>query len=121
MQPVRKAIPIAVILAACLLTAGCVAFRAPFKPPQGGLFTNIKAPLQTDFHDTPAQPAGHGKVSSFYLFVPFVNLSFAWEDCSVAKAVENGTLAAVDYADYEMFSVLGVFGRMTVHAYGPVK
>lgn len=105
----------------CCLLVGCAShYKAPFHPPTGYLFSDYKAPLQTKFNQTPAQPKGHGKASTLCLYLPFY-LSFAWDDCSVEEAARDGNLAAVDYSDYEFFTILGIFGKMTVHAYGPTK
>jgi len=34
------------------------------------------------------------------------------------KAAKNGNLSKVEYADYEYFSVLGIYQKTTVTAYG---
>ncbi|MFA4945085.1 MAG: hypothetical protein WC789_10345 [Lentisphaeria bacterium] len=102
--------------------SGCATYRAPFQPPQGLLVSAVKAPLQLDSHaGVPAAPGGHGQASTFYFHDPLITgLSFAWDDCALARASRNGGLQRLDYADYEYLMVLGIFGRMTVHAYGPV-
>ena len=101
--------------------SGCIQYRAPFMPPGGILFTKVKVPLQTEFTaGGAAYSRTAGAISSFYFHDPIVTgLSVAWDDCSVAAAAKKGRLVRVDYADYEFFHVLGIFGKMTVHVYGP--
>ncbi len=109
------------LLAVAVLAAGagCIQYRAPFKPAQGAIFTGIKAPLQTNFKQATVY-ATSGSVSSLYVHdILITGLDFAWDDCSIQKAAANGGLAHVEYAEYEMMQVLGVFGKMTVRAYGP--
>lgn len=36
------------VLMFLLLLTGCAGYEAPFQPPVGYLYTNIKAPLKTD-------------------------------------------------------------------------
>jgi len=100
----------AALLAVC---GGC--YTAPFKPPQGVVFTQVKAPLMVNQKHTPvATASGSASSSSFHFW--YVDL--AWDDCSIDKAAKAGGVTNVHYADYEFFSVLGVYTRMTVTAYG---
>jgi len=103
------------------LCAGCALSRTPVAPPAGAIFTHYKAPLTVDFDNTKVCNKV-GRASTFYFRVPYVSslvdLSFAWNRCDIEAAAREGGLRTVHYADYEVFQVLDVFGRFTVHAYG---
>jgi len=45
-------------------------------------------------------------------------MDFAFQECDIASAAQDGSLVSVDYADYEYFQVFGIFGTMKVRAYG---
>ena len=106
------------LLASLLLCAGCAAWHTPVVPPRGLLYTDYSAPLTMAFDDTPVG-GKTGTASTFFLGVPFVfRRAFAWDDASVQKAAEAGGLSRVDYADYHILSVLGVFGKFTIIAHG---
>lgn len=111
---------LAVLAVTLALNTGCIQMRAPFQPPSGALLTSVSVPLQTEFgpNGVPNSMC-KGSASSMY-FHDFLitGMSFAWDDCSIAKAAMNGRLETVTHADYEFFHVLGIFGRLTVHAYG---
>jgi len=111
---------LAVLVTALALSTGCIRMRAPFQPPSGALLTSISVPLQTEFGPNGVPNSMYkGSASSMYFHdFLFTGMNFAWDDCSIAKAVMNGRIETVTHADYEFFHVLGIFGRMTVHAYG---
>jgi hypothetical protein len=113
-----KRIQVSLILLAMVLLAGCATPRSEFVPPTGGLFTRVKAPLTTEQKEIKITDSC-GTVSSlfFYDFL-FTHCSFAWDDCSVEKAAKMGGLKTVEYADYEIFTIFGFFGRTSVTAYG---
>lgn len=108
------------VLAAVALvaSAGCHSLRAPVVPPQGALYSKVRAPLTIDFNRTPVC-AKSGSAKAFFVYDPVATgMDFAWGDVSIEEAARAGNLTTVEYADYEMLRVLGVFGRMTVTAYG---
>ncbi|MEN6627342.1 MAG: TRL domain-containing protein [Candidatus Sumerlaeia bacterium] len=116
-------------MAALLTTAGCGMYgipKAPLMPPVGIIYTDIKAPLQAkndwtlDYHNTPVNPGKTGTSSCIYVGIPFYPmLSVALMDpATVETAAKSGGLNEVEYADYQFFTVLGVFSRFTVNAYG---
>lgn len=102
-----------VVLAAC----GGASHRAGVVPPIGGLFMDVQAPLTVDFDKTP-NAARQGSAQVSYLFVPFGNLSFSWGESAIEAAAEDGGLNTVEYADYQVFNVLGIWQTFTVTAYG---
>jgi hypothetical protein len=103
------------IAAALLLCGGCVRWRAPVIPPSGLLFTHYRAPLTAD--NAPFEVGGKTGESSSYYFSLY-NLSFAWDDVSIERAAADGGITRVTYADYEVLTVLGVFGELTIRAHG---
>jgi len=102
-----------------VLLSGCFTLhKAPFSPPGGAIYSNIKAPLTTNYRNTPVSKK-RGQAASLYLADPFfTGLSFAWNDCDIHTAAENANLKKVYYADYSAMQFLGVIGKTTITAYG---
>ena len=94
--------------------------RVPLAPPPGFVFTQIKAPLSLDYAATASQPPKTGSAMTHYVGLPFYDvISFAWNDtANVETAARNGGITEIEYADYELLQVLGVYSQFTVHAYG---
>ena len=103
-------------LAGCGL--GTMSYRVPVRPPQGALVTVYRAPLTTNFSNTPVGKR-EGRASVYYIRDPFISyLDFSWGDADIKTAAQNGRLMKVEYADYEIIQVLGIFGKMTVVVWG---
>jgi len=120
-QPVGKLLRWAALLVAISFVTGCVYYAAPVKPPLGGIFTEIKAPLTTDYNGSPtgASMMKASKSNTRYLYIPFLyTSSFGWDDVAIGKIAREGGIKDVSYADYELFSVLGVYAEFTVNVYG---
>ena len=114
-----KTITLAMLGIGLLVFSGCASPQSEFVPPGGVLFTSYKAPLLVHY-DNATVGRNSGNASASYLHVPFVLgglLEFAWNDCSLNKAVEDGRFTRVGSADYSFFSVLGVYAKTTVHVY----
>ncbi len=91
-----KLIKLTKIIAVSSLLTGCasISSRSEFAPPQGTLFSKIKAPISTDF-DVTVIKEDHGSVSSLYFYdFIFTGLSFAWRDCSAGSCGKSGKLKA---------------------------
>ena len=104
-----------VIVVACimLVSSGCAGIaRTPVRPPVALAFTNIAAPLSTEFSGQPGE-LRQGKASSYNA----LGLA-AWGDCSLEAAAEDGGLVTMEYCDYSFFSILGLYSRFTVIAHG---
>ena len=84
------------------------------------IYGSYKAPLTTDFRDTPARPARVGRAHTTYIMLPLiiVFLDIAFDDASVRKAASNGGIKTIHYADYEMTTVLGLFGSYETIVHG---
>lgn len=101
----------------CLPFSGCVPMKLPVMPPQGGIYTHVKMPLSTDFHATPVRER-EGEARTLFFREPLYGTSYAWGDASIEEAAREGQLQTVSYADAEVLTVLGIFGRFKVRAYG---
>jgi hypothetical protein len=107
-----RRLPGALMLASVLaVSVGC--YSAPVMPPVGGLYSDIKAPLTTEFTGQGA-PTKSGEAASMSVLG-----LFSWGDCSLASAAAAGNLSTIDYCDYAYQNVvLGVYQRFTVVAHG---
>ena len=111
-----------VILALVLpvIMMGCASpIRAPIRPPVAWLYTNYRAPLETNYSGTTFGEK-KGIASERFLQIPFTYgiLSFSWGDSSVNAAAKEGRIERVNTADYEFTSVLGIYSQMTSIVYG---
>lgn len=107
-------------VAALALGMGCAYGneRTPVRMPPALIFSMHKAPLQHDFEATP-RGSKQGEANTHYIGDPLFGLPiFAWGDASVERAKAQGGLDAVHFADYEVFSILGIYREFTVRVYG---
>ena len=111
----RVTIRLLAVLLAVLLTAGCAFWRAPVVPPGGVLFTQYRAPLTPQVSGVPVAKKVGMHTSHYFAYFLY---SFAWDDASIDAAAKEGGLSRVYYADYEVLSILGLYARFTVRAYG---
>ena len=102
---------ISVLAATMILVTGCI--RAPFVPPQGYAFSQMKAPLDIDFNNTNLAGMNRGTAE-----VMNVLGLFTFGDASAKTAAENGRISTIVHADYEHFNILGIFQKTTVIVYG---
>ena len=97
---------------------GCAnLYRAPFKPATGALITTQTIPLTTDFPVPCVAEMEKETSETFYLWWPYPIMDFSWGDEALALgklACEN---AKPRYAELEVFTVFGLFGRYTVNIY----
>lgn len=107
---------ISALLMFIFLISGCVGMDAPFQPPTGLLFTNIKAPLKTNLKDTSFNiNQGEARTFAFHYGI----WSFASGDASAQSAMINAFVNKADYADYEYMNILfGLYESATVVVYG---
>lgn len=119
-NPWRTAALGAAAVALALGSTACVAPKAPVVPPTAFVYTQIKAPLQTDLRDADMQSERMGESTARFLYIPFTwgLASFAWGDASTEKAAADGGIDEVQYSDYEFMSVLGVYAQTTIRAHG---
>lgn len=109
-------------LLTALLCTGCAnTYRAPLKPPCGAFLTTQTFPITLDFPAEGIPVAGLRKVSSEsgYFFWPYPLFDLAWGDPrALGKAAHSGRLGRVAYAEAEVLTVFGFFGRYAVNVYG---
>jgi hypothetical protein len=107
---VRTPTILGIVLAAAIGLTGCMV--APVVPPQGIVFTNFKAPLDLDQNQTPvSSKTGKAEVMNI------LNL-FSWGDGSIQAAAKNGGIETIESADYEYFTILGLFHKYTTVVHG---
>lgn len=111
------------VLAGLLLAAGCNAMprNAPVIPPIGWVYTNYRAPLETDFDgDDFVKDSRVGSATVHYLMIPFfpVNIDIAWGEAGIREAAEDANITTVHGADYRFMQVIGLYAETTVYAYG---
>jgi hypothetical protein len=88
------------------------------RPAVASAFARYRAPITVDLHQTPVG-SKHGESGSFYVQDPLITgLSFAFGNASAASAMQDGGITELHHLDYEVMSVLGVFVRFKLHAYG---
>lgn len=99
-------------VAIALLLSGCM-LAAPVIPPQGWVYNDTKAPITTNFKDTPIGTKVGSSSSSSLLWG-----LIAFGDCSIHSAAQQGGLSKIYHADYEHFNILGLYSKTTVYVYG---
>jgi hypothetical protein len=108
-------------VAVVCLTGCTLPFTAPVIPPHGWLFNNTKAPLTVEFNGHPAGPELK-KVSKkntlFFRDILFTGGTVAWDDVAIAQIAREGGIQEISYADYELLSILSIFGTFTINVYG---
>ena len=50
LKKVARVLGSAVAVSGVMLMEGCVGYRAPFAPPIGGAFSQVSAPLSTEYN-----------------------------------------------------------------------
>ncbi len=102
-----------------LVCVGCAnSFNAPFKPATGFVITDYTVPLTVNPAAVDASSLAKYKVDSFYLLWPYPTVDVAWTETASFLPPRGSRLASVEYADLEVFTVLGMFGRYRVNYYG---
>ena len=110
----RRTIIVLGIVCVFAMAAGCAQYRAPVIPPQGFAFTQVGAPLSTQFNESTAVAPKQGKASA----VSVLGL-VAFGDASLQEAAREGDLRTIHYADYEYLNVLfGMYTSFTVIVHG---
>lgn len=94
-------------------------YKVSVMPPSGLLYTSVKAPLTTTYHNTPNEVnmiMASKKVK--YFSIPLVDINFAWGDSAIQDIAKEGGIEEVAYADYEFFSFLIIYKSFQVNVYG---
>jgi len=113
------------LLALLMLTAlvgpsGCAGLpKTPVQPPRGRIFESVQAPLSVNYQATLAAPAKTGRATYHHVWIPLnSNMALSWQSASIVDAARSGGLTEIEYADYEVLSVLGIYTQFTITAYG---
>lgn len=96
------------LVAAVAVASMSSCLSAPFMPPLGAAYANVKAPLDVDYKDT-AVTTKTGKASTTCILG-----LLSWGDASTQTAAAKGGLKTISHADYEHFNVLGIYQKTTV-------
>jgi hypothetical protein len=99
------------VLGFALLATGCAMASAPVIPPVA-LVQNYKAPLDIDYQETQLGTR-QGSASTHSILG-----LFAWGDGSTRAAAQDGGVTTIRSADYEFFTVLGVYSKYTTVVHG---
>jgi TRL-like protein family len=103
--------PATALLSIALFATGCAMGAAPVIPPPA-LIQSYQAPLDLDQDQTQlGTKRGTSDVKTILGVV-------SWGDGSTRKAAENGGIATIRSADYDFFTVFGVYSRYTTIVYG---
>lgn len=102
-----KNLSLTVLVAATLFLTSCAGVMAP---AVGGLYTSTKAPL-TATSNTVGTKVGTAELTSILGIV-------ATGDASINEAAKKAGITKISHVDYESFSVLGFYGKLTVYVYG---
>ncbi len=90
-----------------LLSTGCAFVAAPVT---GVVYTSTKAPIVATSNELGTK-VGTGEATSILGIA-------ATGDASIQTAARNAGISKISHVDYEAFSVLGIFARVTVYVYG---
>lgn len=108
---VSRAISLIAATLALAVASGC-AYTAPVIPGIGTLYSDTRAPLDNDFAATRVgSKVGRASVTSILGL-------FSFGDASAATAARNGNISTIHHADYEWFSVLGIYTSFTTVVQG---
>lgn len=107
---------ISVMLMFLLSLTGCAGYEAPFQPPIGYFYTNIKAPLKVNAGDSVINiREGSAATQTFQWGI----WGFSGGDATVKAVMNSALIKEAEYADYQYTNILfGLFQTMTVYAYG---
>jgi len=89
------------------MSSGCAIVSSPVI---GGIYTSVKAPVVATSNDLGSK-VGTGEATSILGIV-------ATGDASIQTAARNAGITQISHVDYEAFSVLGIFAKITVYVYG---
>jgi hypothetical protein len=101
---VLSALAIALSALACTVVA-------PVVPPPGLLYQSYEAPLSLHGLQKPGSKRGTASTQNILGL-------FSWGDASVHTAAMQGGIQTIQHADYEFYSVLGIYSRYTTVVHG---
>jgi hypothetical protein len=110
---------VSVISILLLFATGCAPLRVPIVPPQGILFTHIKAPCSTKYKETPvAGEKPYMDSAARYIWEPFFGTTWGWGNASIQKIAKQNGIKKIEYVDYEYLNVLGIYKQFNIIPHG---
>lgn len=111
MKKVKHVAGIAIIaFAAAVLTTSCAVIGGPSAGVYGSIFTKVKAPGQLNVNEVGTKVGTSNAIG----ILGVVGVG----DYGLNEAIKNGNIKKVSHVDYETFSVLGVYTKITTYVYG---
>ncbi len=102
----KQTLSVALMLASTMALVGCATSF-----PRGGIYTDLKLPVDAESNMNNATKVGTAKCQSVLALV-------ATGDCSIETAMKNGGISKVHHVDWEANNVLGVIGNYKLTVYG---
>jgi len=101
-----KTLRFVVALGAVIMLMGCAMLV-----PMGNMYTGVKLPMMVTGNGSSSLKTGEATCTSVLGMV-------ALGDCSIDAARKNGGIAKVNYVDWEIRNILGIYGTYKVIVYG---
>lgn len=123
---VSKAHLFGVVLAVAMMAfaSGCAnCYKTSFKPSSGWFLTCYTLPLKTDCHGQNLRDLRLESTEDYYVYLPYPGIDLAWnEDVSMHGYISHGKrVREAEYAEVEVLTVLGLFGKYSINYYGKPK
>jgi hypothetical protein len=102
----KKRLALLIVFAAVVCFSGCATVY-----PIGGLYTEVKLPVDVTSNNGPALKVGTAECKSILALV-------AIGDASIEAAKKNGGITKVHHVDWSVENILGIIGKYKVTVYG---
>lgn len=104
----KRFVPLLILVS---FASGCAMGAAPVVPP-AALIQSYQAPLDLDHDESQLGPKRGRSVTKTILGV------VTWGDAGTHAAAKNGGITTIRSADYEFFTVFGIYSTYTTIVYG---
>ena len=101
----KSLLSLSAVLLLCAFISGCATAY-----PIGGLYTELKLPLDATSNMSKSPKVGTATCKSIFGLVAF-------GDSSIQTAMKNGGITKIHYVDWQVKNILGI-GEYTVVVYG---
>jgi len=100
------------VLAMCVICmCVCMFTGCATNVPVGGIYTQLKLPLDTTSNGAKSPKVGTAECISVLTLI-------AIGDASIETAKQNGGITKVHHVDWDVENILGVYGKYKVIVYG---
>lgn len=125
-----RRIALSLLASAAIGLSGCLDARAGVGMPRAAIYQNVVVPLRVNVDEekpweTNTSPGLDMATATTHSIVPNIPgvpggqaLSVGWGNMAIDRFVERGELEQVHYADAQHLSILGLYNRLTIRAYG---